>query len=155
MKRCPQCNGALEPTIVGRLSASDSPVTLDVFGLPAKRCAKGHASPFDEDFMLWLIAELKERAAAIDGASEKGTFFFKKYLCPCGKQLGSLPAGTAAYPWQLAYDGASPFRAELQLPLYRCDGCGRELVRSTREAQKHISLAVAKLNDAAGFPHSA
>ena len=40
------------------------------------------------------------------------------------------------------------------MPVYKCSGCGKEQLRSAKEAQKHTSQAIAELNDAAGFPHA-
>ena len=54
----------------------------------------------------------------------------------------------------LAYQGAPAFKAELDMPVYKCTGCGKEQLRSTKELQGHTAQAIAALNDAAGFPHS-
>jgi hypothetical protein len=154
MKRCLRCGGALQAATLERLSAEEPPVKLDVHGMPAKRCPNGHAAPFDEDFMLWFIRELKERAGHLESATEKGALFMKKYLCQCGRPLGARPDRRSAVALELAYESGPPFRAELEMPFFRCEACGRELVGSSRQAQKQVALAVARLNDVAGFPHS-
>ena len=41
------------------------------------------------------------------------------------------------------------------MPVYKCTGCGKEQLRSAKELQGHAAQAIAALNDAAGFPHSA
>ena len=124
--------------------------------MPAARCIKGgHASPVDGDFMLWLIHELKDREGVLPAGEEKGALLFKKYLCACGKELAAKPQRRQSFPMDLSYEGYPAFKAELEMPLYKCSGCGKEQLRSVKEAPKHTAQAVAALNDAAKFPHSA
>jgi hypothetical protein len=153
IKTCPRCRAAMEPTILDPLSAEDKPLLLRVSGMPATKCAKGHAAPHDRNFMLWLIHELKSRAASLPGAEEKG-LLMKKYLCGCGKELAAKSEKRQAFPFDLAYEGAPAFKAEIDMPIYKCTGCGKEQLRSAKEVQKHAAQAIASLNDAAGFPHS-
>jgi DNA-directed RNA polymerase subunit RPC12/RpoP len=136
-----------------RVSAEDAPLKLTVTGMPAAKCAKGHAAPIDRDFMLWLIQELKSRGGALAAGEAKG-MVFKKYTCACGKELESKSERRQSFPLELAYQGAPAVKAELDMPVYRCTGCGKEQLRSTKELQGHTAQAIAALNDAAGFPHS-
>jgi DNA-directed RNA polymerase subunit RPC12/RpoP len=153
-RACPRCSGAVQQKSLGRLSAEDAPLKLTVEGMPAAVCDKNHASPVDSDFMLWLIHELKQRDTALPTAAEKGALF-KKYLCAaCGKELASKSERRQSYPLELAYAGYPPFKAEIEMPVYKCTGCGKEQLRSAKEVQKHTSMAIAALNDAAGFPHA-
>ena len=143
----------MEMKILDPLSAEDKPLALRVTGMPAAKCAKGHASPYDRNFMLWLIHELKARAAALPGGEEKG-MLMKKYLCACGSELAGKPGKRQAFPFDMAYEDAPAFKAEIDMPVYKCTGCGKEQLRSGKEVQKHAAQAIASLNDAAGFPHS-
>jgi hypothetical protein len=152
-KSCPLCRGAVEQQTLGSLSAEDPPLKLTVDRMPAVKCVKGHPAPVDNDFMLWLIQELRERASALPSGNESG-MIFKKYLCACGKELASKPERRQAWPQELAYEGYPGFKAEIELPVYKCSGCGKEQLRSAKDAQKHTAQAVAALNDAAKFPHS-
>jgi DNA-directed RNA polymerase subunit RPC12/RpoP len=136
-----------------RVSAEDAPLKLTVTGMPAAKCAKGHAAPIDRDFMLWLIQELKIRGGSLAAGEAKG-MVFKKYTCACGKELESKSEKRQSFPLDLAYQGAPAFKAELDMPVYKCTGCGKEQLRSTKELQGHTAQAIAALNDAAGFPHS-
>jgi DNA-directed RNA polymerase subunit RPC12/RpoP len=136
-----------------RVSAEDAPLKLTVTGMPAAKCAKGHAAPIDRDFMLWLIQELKTRGGSLP-AGEAKRMVFKKYTCACGKELQSKSEKRQSFPLDLAYQGAPAFKAELDMPVYKCTGCGKEQLRSTKELQGHTAQAIAALNDAAGFPHS-
>jgi hypothetical protein len=138
---------------LGILSVEAPPLRLTVEGMPAAGCARNHSSPVDGNFMLWLIQELKARAGSLPAAEEKGAIF-KKFLCACGRELASKPQRKQAFPFELAYPDYPGFKAALEMPLYKCTGCGKEQVRSAKEAQKHTSQAIAELNDAAGFPHT-
>ena len=153
IRHCPRCSNAVELKALDRVRAEDGPLALGVSGMPAATCAKGHAAPIHRDFMLWLIQELKARAATLPGGEAKG-LLMKKYLCACGKELGGKPEGRRAFPFELAFEGAPAFQAELEMPLFKCPGCGKEQLRSAKEAQQHVVQAIVSINDAAGFPHS-
>jgi DNA-directed RNA polymerase subunit RPC12/RpoP len=153
IKHCPRCSNAVEMKTLERVSAEDAPLKLTVTGMPAAKCAKGHAAPIDRDFMLWLIQELKIRGGSLAAGEAKG-MVFKKYTCACGKELESKSEKRQSFPLDLAYQGAPAFKAELDMPVYKCTGCGKEQLRSAKELQGHAAQAIAALNDAAGFPHS-
>jgi hypothetical protein len=153
IKHCPRCSGPMEAKTLDRVSAEDAPLKLSVSGMPAAKCAKGHAAPIDRDFMMWLIHELKARGASLPGAEEKG-MLLKKYICGCGKELASKSERRQNFNFDLAYSSAPAFKADLEMPVYKCTGCGKEQLRSSKEVQKHAAQAIAALNDAAGFPHS-
>lgn len=138
---------------LGRVSAEDPPLKLSVTGMPAAMCAKGHAAPIDRDFMLWLIREIRAQGASLPAGEAKG-MLFKKYHCACGAELAGKSEQRKAFPVELAYQAAPAFKAEIEIPVYKCSGCGKEQLRSAKELQGHAAQAVASLNDAAGFPHS-
>jgi hypothetical protein len=135
------------------VGAEDGPLKISVSGMPAARCAKGHAAPIDRDFMLWLIRELKSRGAALPGGEAKG-MLFKKYHCACGGELATKPEKRQSFPMDLAYEGTPAFKAEFDMPVYKCTKCGKQQLRSAKELQGHTAQAIMSLNDAAGFPHS-
>jgi hypothetical protein len=151
-KTCSICSGAMA---LARLdtSGSDGTVTITVHGMPTRRCQRGHAQPADDDFMLWLIRELKERAAGVPAGSESGVLFFHRSRCPCGNELAKRAPRSQVFPFELAYKELPAFKVELEVPLYKCSGCGRELARSRDSVRSHATRSVARLHDAAGFPH--
>jgi hypothetical protein len=152
-KSCPRCSGGVAQKALGRLSAENGPVKLTVEDMPAAVCSMGHASPVDRNFMLWLIQAFKEREAALPAGAEQG-MIFKKYLCGCGKELASKSERRQTFAQELAYEGYPAFRAELEMPVFKCVGCGKEQLRSANDVRRHTSMAIAGLNDAAGFPHA-
>lgn len=153
IRHCPRCSNAVELKQLGPVSAEHAPLKLTVTGMPAAKCANGHAAPVDRDFMLWLMRELKGRGGSLPAAEEKG-MLFKKYVCACGKELAPKSERRQSFGFDLAYQGAPGFKAEIQVPMYKCPGCGKDQLRSSNEVQRHSSHAIASLNDAAGFPHS-
>jgi hypothetical protein len=152
-KSCPRCSGAVQQKALGIVSVESPPLRLTVEDMPVASCTKNHSAPVDNEFMLWLIHELKGRAATLPAGEEKGTLF-KKFLCACGKELAAKSERKQAFPLELAYAGYPGFAAAIEMPVYKCSGCGKEQLRSVKDAQKHTSQAIAELNDAAGFPHA-
>jgi len=151
-KTCRMCGGDMS---LGTLDASgsDGPLKLTVLGMPAGKCPRGHAVPAEDEFMLWLIRELKARAAELPAGTESG-MVFRKYACVCGKELAAKSERTQAFALELACEGLPAFKAELEVPVYKCTACGKELARSHKAITGHTAQAVARVHDAAGFPHS-
>ena len=151
-KHCPRCSAQTEVKALGSLTVEEKPLKLTVNGMPAAKCPKGHASPVDNDFMLWLIHQLKNQGSALPTGSEKG-MLFKKYHCACGAELPAKPE-QQSFPFDLAYPNTPPFKAELGAPVYKCAACSKVQLRSTKDVQGHAAQMIMSLNDAAGFPHS-
>jgi hypothetical protein len=144
----------MEPTVksIGAVGGEHGALKLKVENMPACVCPRGHHAPIDGDFMFWMIQELKERVGKIAGGEEKG-MMFKKYLCGCGKELPAKPDGRETFPQELSYEGKASLKAVLDLAMHKCPGCGKSQLRSTKEAQRDVSHAMAGVTDTAGFPH--
>ena len=152
--RCAKCGDPNELKTLPSVVGLDSPLQLTVLEMPVLACPKKHKAPVHRDFMLWLIGELRSREAQIPAGKEEG-MIFKKYHCgACGKALGTKEERRQAYPYELKYEELAPFKVEIEMPLYKCTGCGKEQIRSTKNLHAHIPLAIVGINDAAGFPHS-
>ena len=153
LRPCAMCRGAVELVKIAKVAGEADPLTLTAHGMPALKCAKGHARPVHPDFLLWLLGELREREAGLPAGEGKG-LVFKKYFCECGKGLPAKPEKRRAFPFDLGYPDAPAFQVELEAPLYKCPGCGKEQLRSLSEVRKLLSLAMVGICDRAGFPHS-
>ena len=152
--RCARCSGACELKTLPSVSGENGPLKLTVLEMPVFACAKNHKLPVHRDFMLWLIQQIRARETQIAAGKEEG-MIFKKYLCGgCGKELASKPERRQALPYELKYEELAPFRIQLEMPLYKCTGCGKEQMRSTKQLHDHVAQSVMGINDAAGFPHS-
>ena len=151
---CARCSGVCEPKTLPSVSGEEGPLRLTLLELPVFECAKKHRAPVHTDFMLWLIQEIRAREAQIAAGKEAG-MLFKKHLCgDCGKELAPKPERRQAFPYELRYEELAPFKLEIEMPLYRCPGCGKEQIRSIRELHGHVPSAMVGINDSAGFPHS-
>ncbi len=152
--RCARCSGACELKALPSVSGENGTLKLTVLEMPVFACAKNHKLPVHRDFMLWLIQQIRAREAQVAAGKEEG-MIFKKYLCGgCGKELASKPERRQAFPYELKYEELAPFRIQLEMPLYKCTGCGKEQMRSTKQLHDHVAQSVMGINDAAGFPHS-
>jgi hypothetical protein len=151
---CARCSGACELKTLPSVSGEDGPLKLSVLQMPVFACAKNHNAPVHRDFMIWLIQEIRAREAQIAAGKEQG-MILKKHLCGgCGKELAAKPERRQAFPYTLQYEGAPPFKLEIEMPLYKCTGCAKEQVRSTKDLHGHVPSAMVGVNDGAGFPHS-
>jgi DNA-directed RNA polymerase subunit RPC12/RpoP len=154
VKHCARCSGACEMKALGELTAEDAPMKLIVNGMPALVCPKDHKAPINNDFMLWLIQQLRAFESQIPAGKEQG-LLFKKYQCgSCGKELASKSDKRQSFPFSLSFEDSHSFTVGIDMPVYKCSGCGKEQVRSDKELHKHIPGATVALNDEAGFPHS-
>ena len=153
--RCPRCSGACELKTLPSVSGTDGELKLTVLGMPVFACAKNHQIPVHADFMIWLIQEVRARETQIPAGKEEGMLFMKKHLCgACGKNLAAKPERRQVHPYELKYEDLAPFKLELELPIYKCTGCGKEQIRSINEVHKPVANAMVGVNDEAGFPHS-
>ena len=151
---CARCSGACELKKLPSVSGEDGPLKLTLLEMPVFACAKNHQAPVHGDFMLWLIREIRARQTQIAAGKEEG-MIFKKHLCgDCGKELAPRPERRQAFPHELKYEELAPFKLQIEMPVYKCTGCGKEQIRSTRELHGHVPLAMVGINDGAGFPHS-
>jgi hypothetical protein len=151
---CPRCSAACELKTLPSITGENGPLKLSAFEMPVFACAKNHKTPVHRDFMLWLIQQVREREAQIAAGKEEG-LLFKKHLCgACGKDLAAKPERRQAFPYDLKYEELKPFRLEIEMPMYKCTGCGKEQIRSTKDLRGNVANAAVGINDAAGFPHS-
>jgi DNA-directed RNA polymerase subunit RPC12/RpoP len=152
--RCAKCSDANELKTLPSVTGLDGPLQLTVLEMPVFACAKKHKAPVHRDFMLWLIGEIRTREAQIAAGREEG-MIFRKHLCSsCGKDLASKPERRQVFPYDLKYEELAPFKVQIEMPIYKCTGCGKEQIRSTKQLHDHVAQSVMGINDAAGFPHS-
>jgi hypothetical protein len=154
LKNCMMCRGKLELANIEKLSAENGPLKMTIHGMPAGKCAKGHAAPVHQDFLLWLLQSARERLGSVLPAAQAKGMLFKKYLCECGKELSAGAGQRQGFAFDLAFEDAPAFKVELEMPVYKCEGCGKSLLRSLDELRKAVSSSMVGICDRAGFPHS-
>ncbi len=151
---CARCSAICALQTLPSVSGEGGPLKVTLRELPVFACAKNHRAPVHRDFMLWLIQEIRARESQVASGKETG-MLFKKYLCgDCGTELAAKSERRQAFSHELKYEDLAVFRLELEMPLYRCSGCGKEQVRSAKDLHGHVPSAMVAINDAAGFPHS-
>jgi hypothetical protein len=152
-KSCGICGA---PNQLGALDKSGqyAELKVSVQGMPAAKCTHGHHAPVEQEFMLWLIHELKEKEGTIPAGRQSGMLFLKKYTCACGAELPGHSDRRQAFSFDMAHEGYPAFKAEVEAPVYKCSGCGKEQVHSPEAVRGHTSQAIMKLHDACGFPHA-
>jgi hypothetical protein len=152
--RCARCSGTCELKTLLSVSAEEGPLKLTMLGMPVFACAKDHKAPVHGDFMIWLIQQIRERESQIAAGKEEG-LIFKKHLCgDCGKGLAAKSERRQAFSYDLKYEDLAPFNIQIDMPLYKCTGCGKEQIRSAKELHAQVPMAMVGINDSAGFPHS-
>ncbi|MBI3372882.1 MAG: hypothetical protein HY017_14145 [Betaproteobacteria bacterium] len=152
--RCVRCFVACELKTLPSVSGEAGSLKLTLLEVPVFACAKNHTVPVHRDFMLWLIQQIRALEAQFAAGREQG-MIFKKHLCgECGKELAPKPERRQAFPYELKYEELAPFKLQIEMPLYKCTGCGKEQIRSAGELHGHVAGAVVGINDGAGFPHS-
>ena len=152
--RCARCSGACELKTLPSISAENGPLKITLQALPLFACPKDHKAPVHRDFMIWLIQQIRGREGEIAAGKEEG-MLFKKHLCgACGKELAAKPERRQSFPYELKYEELAPFRLEIEMPLHKCTGCGKEQIRSTKDLHARVPGAMVGINDGAGFPHS-
>lgn len=152
--RCARCSSASQLSTVASISGEDGPLKLTLLDLPVFACEKNHRAPVHRDFMIWLIQEIRGREGQHAAGREEG-MIFKKHLCgACGKELAPKPERRQAFPYELKYEELAPFKLQIEMPLYKCTGCGKEQLRSAKDLHAHVPGAMVGINDGAGFPHS-
>lgn len=152
--RCARCSAMCEMKTLPSVAGEEGPLKLTLLELPVFACAKDHHAPLHGDFMIWLIQQIRERESQIAAGTEQG-MIFKKHLCgDCAKPLAPKPERRQAFPFELKYEDVAPFKLEIEMPLYKCAGCGKEQIRSAKDLHGHVPGAMVSVNDSAGFPHS-
>ena len=154
IRNCAMCSGALEPNKLPSVAGEDGPLKLSLKDLPVLECAKHHRTPVHRDFMLWLIQEIRSREVQIAAGKAQGLLFKKHHCGQCGKELAAKPERRQTFGFDLSYEDLAPFRLEVEVPQYKCGGCGKEQMRTPKDLHNHVPAAMVGINDAAGFPHS-
>jgi len=103
--------------------------------MPFAACAQGHKRFLSTSFSAHLMDLVADPDAYRDlpAAIKKG-LLTKHYHCPgCGQELPLAPTGRQAREVKAEIGKAAPFRIALEVPVFKCGGCGKESIRSPDE----------------------
>jgi DNA-directed RNA polymerase subunit RPC12/RpoP len=125
---------------------------LGLRAFPVFSCEAPHRYFLGQKFPIWLLNELLEgEIPKIPAGVEKG-MLFKKYVCGgCGAALPAAGAEPLTFSSTLAWNDTPGFAVDVTVPVYRCDGCGREQARSGAELAKLLPAALVHAFKAAGM----
>jgi DNA-directed RNA polymerase subunit RPC12/RpoP len=127
-RRCMQCKGEMAMTALGPTTGEEQGVRMTIAGMPAMQCAEGHKRFIAPEFAVRMMETFVagEPLAALEPAAEKG-LLRKRLHCPgCGAELAGPPAAQVRAERTVALKGLEAFAVKVEMPKYRCAGCGKE-----------------------------
>lgn len=137
-KPCSKCQGEMSSTVLDSFHGEEGGLKLTVNGMPALICAQGHKRFIHIEFAAQLmdLVMSPEVFSSIPCARKKG-LFKKRYHCPhCDLELPESPAGHQKVEVVADLRKAEPFRVLVEVPVFRCGGCGKDSIRSVEETGK-------------------
>lgn len=132
---CSKCKGEMSTKVHEPFHGEEGGLRLTLFEMPYAACGQGHKRFLSTSFSAKLMDLVADPDAYRDlpSAIKKG-MFTKHYHCPgCGQELPSAPTGRLAREVKAEIGKAASFRVALEVPVYKCGGCGKESIRSADE----------------------
>ena len=137
-KPCSKCKGEMSTKVLDPFRGEEGGLSLTVHGMPSLICEQGHKRFIHIEFAAQLMDLMvtPETFSSIPGATKKG-LFKKRYHCPnCGAELPESPTGHQKLEVVAEIKKADPFKVLIEVPVFRCNGCDKESIRSVEETGK-------------------
>ena len=153
-KTCRQCGTEVALTRLERVQGENAGIRVEIEGLPAYACTRGHRRFLAPDFPLRLIERLLQVDGAFAGphAVKKG-LIRKHYHCPdCGGELTGESSTHASTRHSIEIHQSAPFDVALTVPLFRCASCERDLLHPPEEVRGALMEAAGNAFRAANVP---
>jgi hypothetical protein len=153
-KTCRQCGNEVALTRLERVQGETAGVRVEIDGLPAYSCARGHRRFLSPDFPMRLIEQLLRAEGALSGpqAVKKG-LLRKHYYCPsCGGELTGAANAQATSTRSIEIQESAPFEVGLTIPQFRCATCARDVLHPQEEVRSGLMEAAAGAFRAANIP---
>ena len=132
---CSKCKGEMSPKVHGPFHGEEGGLRLTLVEMPYAACPQGHKRFLGASFsasLMDLVAN-PDTYRDVPSAIRKG-LLAKRYHCPgCGQELPAAPTGHRNVELAAEIGKAAPFRIVVEVPVFQCDGCGKESVRSAAE----------------------
>lgn len=127
-RRCMQCKGEMAMTALAPMAGEEQGVRMSIEGMPAMQCAEGHKRFIAPEFAVKMMEALLAdgRLVPLEPAAEKGLLRTRLHCPGCGAELGDGARSRAAAKRTVAVKGLEAFGVQVELPKYRCAGCGKE-----------------------------
>jgi hypothetical protein len=135
---CSKCKGEMTVKTLDAFSGEDGALKVTIHAMPAAVCGQGHRRfvyPLFAGSLMDMMMD--EEAYQFAPAAVKKGLFTKRYHCPgCGQELPGSPTGSQSREATAEFKNADPFKFVVDVPLYKCAGCGKECIRSAEETGK-------------------
>jgi hypothetical protein len=132
---CSKCKGEMSPEVHGPFHGEEGGLRVTLSGMPYAACAQGHKRFLSTSFSANLMDLVVNPDAYRDlpSAVRKG-LFTKRYHCPdCGQELPSSPTSRRTLQVAAEIKKAAPFQIAVDVPVFKCSGCGKESIHSAAE----------------------
>jgi len=132
---CSKCKGEMSMSIVDPFQGEEGGVKISIHEMPALVCAQGHKRFVHAEFAALLMDLMvsPESFRKVPGAVKKG-LFKKRFHCPaCDMELPGSPTGRQTQEVMAQLRKAQPFKVVVEMPIFKCGGCGKECIQSAEE----------------------
>jgi hypothetical protein len=133
----------MSPNILDPFQGEEGGVKLTIHEMPSVTCEQGHKRFVHPEFagLLMDLMASPETFQSIPSAVKKG-LLKKRYHCPdCDMELPESPTGHQTQEVVAELRKAQPFRVLVEVPVFRCGGCGKESIQSAEEVAKRALKA--------------
>lgn len=153
-KTCRQCGNEVALMRLERIEGENTGIRVEMEGLPAYSCARGHRRFLTPDFPMRLIEQLVKTDGVFTGAhAVKKGLLRKHYHCPgCGGELTSASETPATAKRKIEIQDGAAFEVGLTVPQFRCASCARDVLHPEEEMRGALMEAAATAFRAASIP---
>jgi hypothetical protein len=140
---CSKCQSEMKPVVLEPFGAGEGGLLLDVRGMPAVACPKGHKRFRYPEFAALLMDLVRDpdQYKGLTAAAKKG-LFKKRYHCAgCGAELPAAATGARRVEMKAELKRSDPFQVAVDVPVYRC-ACGKESAHGPDEASEFAFKAI-------------
>lgn len=135
---CSKCKGEMTVKPLETFSGEEGGVKVTIKAMPAAVCEQGHKR-FVYPLMAGMLMDMSmdEDTYTFAPSAVKKGFFTKHFHCPgCGQELPGTPTGSQAKEVTAEFKHMDPFTFQVDVPVYKCAGCGKECIHSAEEIGK-------------------
>lgn len=128
--RCKECREEMALRPLDPMAGEEHGVHMRIESMPVMECPNGHRRFVTPDFAVKMMEALlaDDKLVPLDAAAQKG-LLRKHYCCPnCGQALEDGKESTVEATRVLELKGLEAFGVRVEMPKFRCHGCGRESV---------------------------
>jgi hypothetical protein len=150
--KCYQCRRSTSMEVLGPVSGEETQLTMTVHGLPVHVCENGHRQfTHTKGALQRLLRLADEGGAPLPISREQGRLFKRRVCSDCGEGVERDSRRWQTFHIEMQLTELPPFGIDLTVPVYRCRGCGKGHVRSSKDIREHAPAALVRALRAAGI----